>query len=63
MRGKGLPHRLRAGHGDQLVEIQVEVPKQLTPRAKDLIVSLSVELGQPTSGSDDSLLGRLKRWL
>jgi molecular chaperone DnaJ len=63
MRGKGLARRLRVGRGDQLVEIQVEVPKQLTPRARELITALSSELGQPTIGTDDSFLGRLKRWL
>jgi molecular chaperone DnaJ len=62
MRGKGVPHRVRTGHGDQLVEIQVEVPKTLSPRARELIISLSTELGQPSSGASDTLIGRLKRW-
>jgi molecular chaperone DnaJ len=63
MRGKGLPRRMRASNGDQLVEIQIEVPKSLTPRARELITSLSAELGQSSGGSADTLFGRLKRWL
>ena len=65
MRGKGVSHRMRTGRGDQLVEIQVEIPKQLSPRAKELIAMLSAELGPFGVGghsNDDSLFGRLKKW-
>ena len=62
MRGKGLPHRLRAGRGDQLVEMDVEVPRQLSPRARALVEALSVEIGQNATSEPDSLFARLKRW-
>jgi molecular chaperone DnaJ len=62
MRGKGLARQHRPGHGDQLVEILVEVPRKLTPRARELVEALAAELGQSASNSADSLLGRLKRW-
>jgi molecular chaperone DnaJ len=44
IRGKGIPHRLRAGRGDQLVEIVVEVPAHLSDRAEDLMGQLADEL-------------------
>jgi len=62
MRGKGLPHRIRTGRGDQLVEMQIEVPSQLSPRAKTLVEALSLELGQPGSTDPASIFDRLKRW-
>ena len=46
MKGKGIPHRYRGGHGDQLVEVGVEVPTELTPRAQALIEELGRELGE-----------------
>jgi molecular chaperone DnaJ len=62
MRGKGLPHRMRGGRGDQLVIVQVDIPTQLSPRARELISALSVELGIAVSSADASLIGRLKKW-
>ncbi|HEU5076515.1 MAG TPA: J domain-containing protein [Polyangiaceae bacterium] len=46
VRGKGLAHRLRSGKGDQLVEIVVEVPSEVTPRARQLLLELGEELGR-----------------
>ena len=46
VRGKGLAHRLRSGKGDQLVEILVEVPSALSPRARELLLELGEELGR-----------------
>jgi molecular chaperone DnaJ len=46
MRGKGAPRAHRAGRGDQLVEVAVEVPTQLTDRAQKLVLELSEELLQ-----------------
>jgi molecular chaperone DnaJ len=62
MRGKGLPRKMGLGRGDQLVEVEVEVPRQLSPRAKTLVEALSQELKQPTSSDDGSIFERLKRW-
>lgn len=62
MRGKGLPHRVRGGRGDQLVEMVVEVPRTLSPRARALVEALSEELGQPTSSEPVSLFDRVKKW-
>lgn len=46
VRGKGLAHRLRAGKGDQLCEIIVEVPTELSPRAKHLLLEVAEELSR-----------------
>jgi molecular chaperone DnaJ len=46
MRGKGAPRVNRGGRGDQLVEVVVEVPTQLTERARKLVLDLSDELLQ-----------------
>lgn len=62
MRGKGISHRMRVGRGDQLVEMQVEIPKQLSQRARELIAQLSAELALTPTNDESSLLGRLRKW-
>ena len=37
MRSKGMPALRGSGHGDQIVEIQVETPTELTDRQKELL--------------------------
>ncbi len=46
IRGKGIPKRVVGGRGDQLVEIQVEIPVDLTERQKALVMDLAKELGE-----------------
>lgn len=60
VRGKGLPHRLRSGNGDQLVEIAVEVPNQLSDRAKRLLLELGEELGQDVQPQQRSFMDKLR---
>ncbi|HEV8550023.1 MAG TPA: molecular chaperone DnaJ [Polyangiaceae bacterium] len=60
LRGHGFPHRLRSGAGDQLVEIAVEVPENLTDRAKSLIQELGDELGEEVQPQRRSFLEKLK---
>lgn len=43
MRGKGIADPRTGVRGDQLVEIQIVTPKQLTPRAKELLQELEKE--------------------
>ncbi len=40
MRNKGIQHLNRRGSGDQLVKINIYVPKKITPREKELLVEL-----------------------
>ncbi|MCC6644170.1 MAG: J domain-containing protein [Polyangiaceae bacterium] len=67
VRGKGMPRRVVGGRGDQLVEVQVFVPKRLTPRAEELVAELAKELGQhvparvePEHQTDRGFLDKLK---
>ena len=63
MRGKGLPHRFGVGHGDQLVEVNVEIPRGLSNRARRLITELAEELGPSAGNGPRTLRDRLKDWL
>jgi len=40
MRGKGMPHLRYSGNGDQLVKVQIVVPKKLKKKQKELIKEL-----------------------
>jgi len=46
VRGKGVPKRVMGGRGDQLVEVQVEIPTDLNERQKALVLTLADELGE-----------------
>ena len=62
VKGKGIPRRAIQSRGDQLVEIGVEVPKELTADQKRIIEELAATLGQkiqPVS-PEASLLDKLK---
>ena len=60
VRGKGVEHRLRSGRGDQLVEVAVEIPARLTPRARELIEELGRELGEDVQPQQQGFLEKLK---
>ena len=60
IKGKGAPHRYRAGRGDQLVTVNVEVPTSLTPRAQRLIEELGQELGEDVHPQQRTLVEKLK---
>jgi molecular chaperone DnaJ len=60
VRGKGIPHRVRSGRGDQLVEIALEVPTSLTSKAKQLIEDLGRELGEDVQPQQKTFVEKLK---
>jgi len=60
MKGKGIPHRYRGGRGDQLVEVGVEVPTELTPRAQALIEELGRELGEHVQPQQRTFVEKLR---
>src|SRR6187402_492080 len=60
VRGKGVEHRLRSGRGDQLVEVAVEIPARLTPRARELIEELGRELGEDVLPQQQGFLEKLR---
>ena len=48
VKAKGMPRR-SGGRGDQLVEVRVEVPTELSPRARELIEGLATEVSTPSN--------------
>ena len=61
LRGKGLPVFGGYGKGDQLVEVIVEVPEQLTEKQKALVRELARELGTESQPQQQSFLEKLKK--
>lgn len=60
IRGRGVPHRLRGGRGDQLVEVTIEIPSRLSERARLLIEELGHELGESVRPQEQSFMEKLK---
>lgn len=50
LRGHGVPHRFRSGRGDHLVEVNIAVPKDLSPRARELMTELDATLTRHRGG-------------
>lgn len=46
IRQKGVPRKTGVGRGDQLVEVRVDVPTELTARQRELLEALGRELGE-----------------
>lgn len=60
VRGKGIARRRIGGRGDQLVEIQVEIPTELSDRQKELVLELAKELGENVQPQRRSFVDKLK---
>lgn len=60
IKGKGMPHRIRGGLGDQLVEVSVEIPTRLSTRAQELIEQLGHELGEDVQPQQKTFVEKLK---
>jgi molecular chaperone DnaJ len=60
VKGKGIPRRMSAGRGDQLVEVTVEVPTQLTATQKELIEKLATDLGESVQPQQASFMEKLR---
>ena len=58
LRGKGIPHLNGTGRGDQFVTVEVEVPKNLTSKQKELLRQFGETL---ESGSTFGKSGKKKR--
>jgi molecular chaperone DnaJ len=52
-RGAGIARLDGYGRGNHVLEITVEVPKNLTPRQRELLRELAVETGEPLEASDE----------
>jgi molecular chaperone DnaJ len=60
LRGKGITRRAGTGRGDQLVEVTIEVPTQLTASQKELIAKLAEELGESVQPQQASFMEKLR---
>ncbi|MEO5729616.1 MAG: DnaJ C-terminal domain-containing protein, partial [Byssovorax sp.] len=60
VKGKGIPRRLSGGRGDQLVEVTIEVPTQLTASQKELIARLAEDLGESVQPQQASFMEKLR---
>lgn len=46
LRGKGMPRLQQAGSGDQLVVVKLNVPRKLSPKARELLLEYAAETGE-----------------
>jgi molecular chaperone DnaJ len=60
IKGKGIPKRMTAGRGDQLVEVRVEVPTELTEKQRELIEQLAKELGEEVQPQQRTFMEKLR---
>ncbi len=60
VKGKGVPRRVRGGRGDQLVEIALEVPTELTDRQRELVSELGKALGEDVQPQQATFLEKLR---
>jgi molecular chaperone DnaJ len=60
IRGKGVPHLRSNGRGDQLVVVNVEVPRHLTAEQRQLFEQLAKSLGSEVRPQERGFLDWLK---
>jgi molecular chaperone DnaJ len=63
LRGKGVPHLRSSGRGDQLVVVNVEIPKSLSAEQRRLFEELARSLGSEVRPQERSFLDWLKETL
>ncbi|UCH27324.1 MAG: molecular chaperone DnaJ [Trueperaceae bacterium] len=57
--GKGMPRLRKVGMGDQVVTVEVEIPTELSPKARDLLEAYAQEVGEEIH-ERETLLERIK---
>lgn len=60
MRAKGVPRLQRSGRGDQLVILNVEIPKSLNSEQRELLEKLAETMGTEAQPQEISFIDRLK---
>ena len=60
VKGRGIPRRIAGGRGDQLVEVKIEIPTQLTPVQRELIAKLAEDLGEKVQPQQASFMEKLR---
>ncbi len=63
MRGKGVPYLRGNGRGDQLVLVNVEIPKRLTHEQKKLFEQLAASLGTEVKPQERGFFDKMKDFL
>jgi molecular chaperone DnaJ len=63
LRGRGMPDPRGRGKGDLLVQVNLDVPKKLTPREEELLRELAKEENANVSSHRKTFLERLKDYL
>lgn len=61
MAGRGVPNINRGGKGDQIVTVELEVPKRLSPEQREALRNYASISGETVENIDNGLAGRLKR--
>lgn len=59
--GRGVPKLGRGGRGDQVITVEIDVPKRLSPEQKEALRKYAKISGETVENIDNSLAGRLKR--
>ncbi len=59
LRGKGMPRLRQVGMGDQIVTVRVDVPRKLSPKARELIEAYAAEVGEEIAGNEN-IVDRVK---
>ena len=63
LRGKGAPFLHSNGRGDQLVVVNVEIPREVSAEQRTLLESLASTLGTEVRPQEKSFLDKLKEVL
>ena len=63
LRGKGVPHLRSNGRGEQLVVLNVEVPRHVTAEQRQLLEQLAKSLGSEVKPQERGILEWLKETL
>ena len=61
LRGKGIPVLRSKARGDQFVRVNIETPKNLTQKQKDLLKSFAESLGENAHSERKSFFDKLKK--
>lgn len=60
LKNKGIPHLRGGGKGDQYVRINIETPKKLTDKQKELLMQLAKEFGEKIEPQKKGFIDKMK---
>ncbi len=62
LRGKGMPDLRGGAPGDQLVKVEIEVPKKLTAKQREALESYAEACGDADHPVEESFFEKAKKW-